>query len=120
MIEITGLILFLQFGLMLNVITMILFMTGQSISAFSMGLMKSYELSVLGNKTFSEYKELKKKYETISYYIETFALFIPFFLTWRTFILLISWRANVLFFELPIINTIERIEVLKSKYKGTK
>jgi len=114
--NINEIIMFLQFGLFLNVFAFISISIFQFIGLIRVGLMKGYELSIIAKKLANEYKFLKKKYEPVSYYIELFAIFIPFFFAYRMYHMIASWTNGALFIELPLIILSERIGILKQKY----
>ena len=114
------LITFLQFGILLNIISFIIFGSFSLYSAFSLGIMKAYTISEVGRKTYSEYKRLKNKYEPMGLLFETVSIFIPFASTYILLRVLMNWREGVLFYELPIVLKMEQIEILKEKYEKGK
>jgi hypothetical protein len=116
MIETAVLVKFLQFGLLLNVIALFVHTVVTFVSAYRMGLVKSFESSQIGLKVLNEWKLLKRNFEPIRYYASMLSLFIPFYAFWQLFNIFTHMKSRIPYFELSVIIKMTEIEELKKKY----
>jgi hypothetical protein len=109
-------LLFLKFGLILNVFIGIIDLGLNLISAKKLGLFEIAKLAPMALKELEEYKAIKRKYEPIRLFLELSSMFIPFYYSWLVIKRMLSSRKGISYFELPIILKMEEINELKKKY----
>jgi hypothetical protein len=109
-------LLFLEFGLILNVFIGIVDFILNIISASKIGIYEAMKVQELWFRTWKIYRELKKKYEPISLFFELFSIFIPFYYCWRVISKLIYLRKHIPYFTLSTVLYLEEIEKIKNKY----
>lgn len=108
---------FLIFGLLLNVGSFVLHFILTGLSAARLGLMKTFEISQISLKVFGEYNTLMKKHYPFVLLFEHLALFIPFYLTWQYVEMVLHYKREMSYFELPVIFKIYKLEKLKESLK---
>lgn len=111
------LVLFLKFGLALNVLVFLFHFVASLISAVRLGAVKIMDSRKYLTSSVEELRSLRKKYEPINYFFESLSIFIPFYFAWLYIYMLITTRFNN-FFELPIIAIQKRIVELKNRYES--
>jgi hypothetical protein len=109
-------LLFLEFGLILNISMLIIDFILNIISASRMGFTKAKAVQDLWLDVLKTYRILKIEFEPILLFLETISIFIPFYYSWIVTKRLFSLRDDLPYFGFSAILKIEELEELENKY----
>lgn len=112
-----NIVLFLQFGLILNGLSFVLHFMLVMISVVNIDPVELVKFKDKLTSASEEYKEYMLKYHKVRYYLRYWNIFIPFYGTWALVSILMNRRAGVSYHELPFVLMSEEIQRRKMNQK---